>query len=75
LKPAWANSSEDLISEKTHHKKGLVEFLKVKTLSSSPSTAKKNNSESLFFELKISKTTAFHVKKYYINKFKYSKFF
>jgi hypothetical protein len=26
--------------KKTHHKKGLVDWLKVKTLSSSPSTAK-----------------------------------
>jgi hypothetical protein len=29
------------ILEKTHHKKGLVEWLKVKALSSSTSTAKK----------------------------------
>jgi hypothetical protein len=30
-KPAWANSSQDPdpISKKTHHKKGLVEWLKV----------------------------------------------
>jgi hypothetical protein len=27
--------------EKTHHKKGLVEWLKVKVLGSNPSTAKK----------------------------------
>jgi hypothetical protein len=27
--------------KKTHHKKGLVEWLKVKALSSNPSTAKK----------------------------------
>jgi hypothetical protein len=29
------------LSENTHHKKGLVEWLKVKALSSSPSAAKK----------------------------------
>jgi hypothetical protein len=31
LKPAWANSSRDPIlkKKKTHHKKGLVEWLKV----------------------------------------------
>jgi hypothetical protein len=38
-KPAQANSSRDPIS-KTHHKKGLVEWLKVKALSSSPCTEK-----------------------------------
>jgi hypothetical protein len=31
--------------EKTHHKKGLVEWLKMKTLSSNFSTAKKNKIE------------------------------
>jgi hypothetical protein len=36
-KPAWANSSQDPISKKP----GLVEWLKVKALSSSSSTAKK----------------------------------
>jgi hypothetical protein len=40
-KPAWANTSTRPYLEKTHHKKGLVEWLKVKTLSSSPSTAKR----------------------------------
>jgi hypothetical protein len=29
LKPAGANSSQDPISKNTHHKKGLVEWLKV----------------------------------------------
>jgi hypothetical protein len=40
-KPAQANSFQDPILKKTHHKKGLAEWLKVKALSSSPSTAKK----------------------------------
>jgi hypothetical protein len=35
-KPAWANSSTDPILKKTFHKKGLVEWLKVKALSSNP---------------------------------------
>jgi hypothetical protein len=42
LKPAWANSSARPCLEKTHHKKGLVEWLKVKALSSNSSTAKIN---------------------------------
>jgi hypothetical protein len=40
LKPAWANSLRYPISKKTYHKKkktGLVEWLKVKALSSNPS--------------------------------------
>jgi hypothetical protein len=41
LKPAWANSSSRSYLEKTHQKKGLVEWLEVKALSSNPSTAKK----------------------------------
>jgi hypothetical protein len=36
-KPAQASSSRDHILEKTHHKKGLVEWLK----SSNPNTTKK----------------------------------
>jgi hypothetical protein len=40
-KPAWANSSQELILKKTHHKKWPVKWLKAKALSSSPSTAKK----------------------------------
>jgi hypothetical protein len=40
-KPAWANSSQDPILKKTITKKeGLVEWLKVKVLSSNPSTTK-----------------------------------
>jgi hypothetical protein len=31
----------ETLSRKTHHKKGLVEWLKVKALSSNPSTTKK----------------------------------
>jgi hypothetical protein len=41
LKSAQANSSQEPISKKPHYKKGLVEWLKVKALSSSPSTSKK----------------------------------
>jgi hypothetical protein len=41
LKPAQANSSPDPISKKSFTKIGLVEWLKVKALSSSPSTRKK----------------------------------
>jgi hypothetical protein len=40
--PAWANSLRDLISKKPNIKKGLVEWLKVKALSSNHSTTKKN---------------------------------
>jgi hypothetical protein len=48
-KPAWANNSQDPISKKPYHKKtGLVEWLKVKALSSSSSTIHtKNFSSSL----------------------------
>jgi hypothetical protein len=42
LKPAHANSSMRPYLEKTLHRKGLVVWLKVKVLSSSPSTAKIN---------------------------------
>jgi hypothetical protein len=38
-KTAWANSLQDPNFEKTHHKKGLVEWLKMQDLSSSPSTS------------------------------------
>jgi hypothetical protein len=41
LKPAQANSSRDPILKKTHHKKGLMQWLTVWTLSSNPSTTKK----------------------------------
>jgi hypothetical protein len=40
-KPAWENSSRDPIFKKPFTKIGLVEWLKVKALSSSLSTAKK----------------------------------
>jgi hypothetical protein len=40
-KPSWANSSQDPISKKKKITKiGLVEWLKVKALSSNPSTTK-----------------------------------
>jgi hypothetical protein len=40
-KLTWANSLKDPISKKTFTKIGLVEWLKMKTLSSSSSTANK----------------------------------
>jgi hypothetical protein len=45
FKPAQAKSPQDPILKKTHHKKGLAEWLKVKALSSSPGTTKKKKSE------------------------------
>jgi hypothetical protein len=45
-KPAWANSLQDPISKKPFTKKGLVEWLKVKALSSNPSTTKKQNKQT-----------------------------
>jgi hypothetical protein len=47
LKPARANSSRDPISKKPFTKTGLVEWLKVKTLSSSPSTEKQKAMNTL----------------------------
>jgi hypothetical protein len=41
LEPAQANSTQDLISKKPITKKGLVQWLKVKALSSKPRTAKR----------------------------------
>jgi hypothetical protein len=41
LKPARANSSPDPISKKLFTEIGLVEWFKVKALSSSPNTTKK----------------------------------
>jgi hypothetical protein len=41
LQPAWENSSTSPYLEKAFTKVELVEWLKVKALSSSPSTAKK----------------------------------
>jgi hypothetical protein len=49
LKPAQANSSQDPISKKPFTKIGLVEWLEVKVLSSSPSTAKKKKVIILIF--------------------------
>jgi hypothetical protein len=40
LKPAQGNSSRDPILKKSHHKKGLVMWLKVKALSSNKQTNK-----------------------------------
>jgi hypothetical protein len=42
-KPARANSSKKLYLEKPFTKIGLVEWIKMKPFSSSPSTSKKNN--------------------------------
>jgi hypothetical protein len=47
LKPAWANSSKRPCLEKPFTKIGLVEWLKVKALSSSPSTAKKKRKKTI----------------------------
>jgi hypothetical protein len=41
LKPAWANNSARHYLEKIHHRKGLVEWLKMYALSSNSSTARK----------------------------------
>jgi hypothetical protein len=46
LKPAQANSSKRPYLEKTLHKKGLMEWLKVKALRSSPNTSKRKKTES-----------------------------
>jgi hypothetical protein len=45
LRPAWANSSQDPISKIT--KLGLVEWLKVKALSSSLSTTKRKKIKAI----------------------------
>jgi hypothetical protein len=47
LKPAWANSSQDPTLKNIHHTKGLLEWLKVKALSSSHSTAKKKKKQHI----------------------------
>jgi hypothetical protein len=52
-KPARANSSRDPILKKTFTKIGLVEWLKVKALTSSPSTAKKQNKTEKQFGMMI----------------------
>jgi hypothetical protein len=46
-KPAQGNSSGDPILKNPITKNGLVEWLKVKALSSSPSTAKKKKNQGL----------------------------
>jgi hypothetical protein len=52
-KPAQANSSERSYLEKTLHKKGLVEWLKVKAQSSNHNTAKKKKiPNSVFLQKK-----------------------
>jgi hypothetical protein len=52
-KPAWICETLSKKKKKTHHKKGLVEWVKVKALSSISSTAKekKRNSDLQFFYL------------------------
>jgi hypothetical protein len=42
LKSAQVNSLRDCVLKKNSHKKGLVEWLKVKALSSNPRTSKKS---------------------------------
>jgi hypothetical protein len=46
-KPTWGNSSARPYLENTHHKKGLVEWLKVLALSSNPRTSKRNKKGSI----------------------------
>jgi hypothetical protein len=48
-KPAWTNSFTRPYLEKPFTKIGLVEWLKVKALSSSPSTARKENMKRVLF--------------------------
>jgi hypothetical protein len=45
-KQAWAKNSARSYLEKTHHKKGMAQWLKVKALNSSPS-AGKNTKQNL----------------------------
>jgi hypothetical protein len=52
LKPAQANSSAKPYLEKSFTKIGLVEWLKVKVLSSSPSTAKKKKYRNMCYHRK-----------------------
>jgi hypothetical protein len=47
VKPAQVNSSQTLCRKKTITKKGLVEWLKVKALSSNPSTSKQKEKKSI----------------------------
>jgi hypothetical protein len=49
-KPAQANSLQHSVSKNTSQK-GLVEWLKVEVLSSSPSTAKKKNLQFMFYHV------------------------
>jgi hypothetical protein len=51
LKPAWANSSRDTILKQPITKKGLVEWLEVKSLSASPSTTKKKKEKKRIFRI------------------------
>jgi hypothetical protein len=66
-KPAWANSLWDPISKKTYHKKGLVEWLKVKALSSSSSnTKKKKKKKSLGKNVELFLCNIFFLSRIYI---------
>jgi hypothetical protein len=49
LKPAWANSSARPYLKKPFSKIGLVEWLKVNALSSSPSTTKKETINNIYY--------------------------
>jgi hypothetical protein len=53
LKPAWANSLWDPISKNPITKIRLVEWLKMKALSSSPSTAKQRKPKTMWLWLQI----------------------
>jgi hypothetical protein len=57
LKPARANSSRDSISKIPITKKGLVEWLKVKTLSSNPSLQKKKKKIKLRNQIEVFQTS------------------
>jgi hypothetical protein len=55
LKPAWASSSQDPILEKPITKIGLLEWLKMKVLSSSPSTTERKKKAGIQIAGKLEK--------------------
>jgi hypothetical protein len=75
LKPAWANSSRDPILKNPSQKKiGLVEWLRVKALSSSPRTAKKKKKKLNILIHRKHSCPGTKVQGIYKNAFKISKF-
>jgi hypothetical protein len=66
-KPAWANSSQDLISKNPSQKRA-GGWLKVKVLGSNPSTTKKKKSQLQSSNLEMKKIPVIIVQKEY-NKF------